>query len=179
MTLRVLVIVLLSANVLAAADDPARPVLTDIQAHCQVLGPKWEESYGIRIDDLSSSAGLSEAELEVAAMLQKQLQPVGIVAVADYSCTRSGVLLDVVTVRVFVFDDRLSARDWWQKKYEYTGWEEHYSIVDDAEFPAVDSTQMVKRAVLFGNVWITSHHLRTGDEHLTLLYRILELLTEV
>ena len=169
-----LMMLLMCANALAADGAPIRPTLTNIQADCEILGLDWSDEYGIRIDDWSKLSRLSNAEREVAGTLKKQLQPLGIASAADYSCARSEAPLDVVTVRVFVFENQQRASDWWRKKYEYENWEQHYAKVTGAEFSTVDSKQMVKRAILFGNIWITTHHIREGQEHLALLESILE-----
>lgn len=170
--------ILAYSGALAEEGVPLSPVLTRIQPDCQLIGANWRDEYGIRIDDLSNLRDLPSNELRTAETLAKQLQPLGIVAVADYSCAKQDAPLDIVTVRVFTFEDPRLASDWWQKKYQYYGWEKHYTKPAGSKYPTVDSTELAKRAMLEGNLWITSHHIRTGTEHLILLENVLDLLGE-
>lgn len=164
---------LLFADSAAPGSVPMRPVLTQIQPDCRALGASWADSYGIKIDDLSSLQGLSSNEREVAQSLSEQLKPLGITSVADYSCVKSDTPLDIVTVRVFVFENPARAAAWWRKKYEYENWEQHYTKIPEARYPTVDSVQQPKRAMLVSNLWITSHHIRPGNEHTALLDNVL------
>lgn len=158
----------------ASESAPFRPVLTEIQPACSALGQGWQREYGLRIDDLSELQSLSSNELEVAKALRDQVQPLGIIGVADYSCSKQGEPLDITTVRVFVFQSSARASDWWESKYQFDGWEKHYTSPANAKHAALDSTQIPKRVVLAHNLWITSHHIQTGDEHLVLLDHILD-----
>lgn len=165
---------LIFADAGASGNAPLSPILTQIHPDCQAIGADWQESYGIKIDDLSSLRGLTSNEREIAQTLRKQLQPLGIKAAADYSCAKSELPLDIVTVKVFVFENPTLATDWWRRKYEYEEWEQHYTKPPEGEYPTVDSTQLPKRAILFGNLWITSHHIRPGNEHIVMLDNILK-----
>ena len=165
---------LLFAAASASEDTQLSPVLTQIQADCSTLGPDWQGEYGLRIDNLSDLRELSKNEREVARTLRDQVQPLGIVGVADYSCAKLDAPLDIVTVRVFVFSSVALASDWWEGKYLYEGWEKHYVKPEIAKHAALDSTQTAKRALLAHNLWLTSHHVQSGDEHLTLLEHILD-----
>ena len=164
---------LLFATASASEGTQLRPNLADIQPDCSALGPAWRAEYGLRIDDLSDLRELSKNEREVARTLRDQVQPLGIVGVADYACARHDAPLDIVTVRVFVFSSSALAADWWEAKYEYEGWEKHYAKPGNARHTAVDSTQTQKRALLAHNLWLTSHHIQPGDEHLALLDHML------
>ena len=163
-------------NSWASESAPLRPKLTQIEPDCGVLGPNWDDEYGMKIDNLSDLRGLSSNEQRVAEILREQLLPLGIVGVADYSCIKQEAPLDTATVRVFVFENSTLAFTWWGKKYQYEGWENHYTRPADARHEILDSTQIAKRVVITSNLWVTSHHIQSGTEHLVLLNNILSLL---
>jgi hypothetical protein len=73
--------------------------------------------------------------------------------------------LDSVTVKVFLFNDAESCRKWWEKKYRHDGWEKYYRVVESKFGAAVDSLEINKRAITFGNVWITTQQNQPGDLH--------------
>jgi hypothetical protein len=140
--------------------------LRSIELPADLLGPGWRRLAGVRIDSFDDLTGLSEAEREQAKLLQPQLVPEGVRAAADYSLARTNVPLDTVTVRVFLFTDAESCRKWWNKKYRHEGWENVYRTVDSKYGSAVDSLQINKRAIAFGNAWITTQQNLPGDLHL-------------
>lgn len=160
------------ATSFASDSTPYRPELTRIEPDCSTLGPAWQAQYGITINDFSNLQGISSADLSVAERLRDQVQPLGIIGAADYSCSTREGPLDIATVRVFVFKDSALASEWWEKKYQYDGWEDHYTRPVNAEHRVLDSTQSAKRVLLARNLWITSHHIQPGTEHLMLLASI-------
>ncbi len=151
---------------------------TEVELPTTVLGKGWQPSPGLKIDDLTKLESLDEGERKAAEELAKQTVPLGIRAVGDYSLAKIGFPLNMVTVRVFVFQDADQCRTWWRKKYQAEGWGKHYKIVASDRFAAVDSIQENKRAVAFGNVWLTAHQLGKGDEHLKALTAVIDSLTQ-
>ena len=63
------------------------------------------------------------------------------------------------------------------KKYEYEGWEKHYSKIECESAHVVRSTQTNKAAMAFGNVWLTTHQLGKGREHIDAANYVLRQLT--
>lgn len=180
-------VVLLLAVALQRADEQKLPDIwdrvvakkvTEVELLPSVLGDGWKRDAGIRIDDLEDISALPEPERRVAQQLREQFAPLGIRSVADYTLVKSGFPLNTVTVRVFLFRNPDQCREWWEKKYRYAGWEKHYKPVASDEFVAVDSLQENKRAIAFGNAWITAHQLQKGDEHLTCLRDLIVRLSE-
>ena len=150
------------------------PTLSKIVPDCGVLEGNWKVSEGIKVDSLSDLSGVAKINLKSVEQLRSKIQPLGINAMGEYSCVVSSGGINIVTVKVFVFGSQDKAEAWWGKKYEYKGWEEHYSKVKGIKTLGVDSKQLKKRAILLNNIWITTHHIKHGDEHLTLLDSIVE-----
>ena len=150
------------------------PSLSTITHDCNKLGNLWGNSYGIKVDNITDLSTLSEQEKNQVKSLQKPFQKLGIIALADYTCIHKQAPVNTVTVKVFVFKNKKLASDWWHKKYQYEGWEKHYTKSIDTSYASVDSKQLSKRALLVKNIWITTHHLKTGNEHLILLDDILK-----
>jgi hypothetical protein len=138
---------------------------------------KWQVSPGIKINDLATLSDVPAASRQAAIAISKQLKPIGVSAVADYSLVSRGFPLNTITVRVFVFEDPLKCKAWWTKKYEHDGWEKFYSKAQCDSARVVRSTQTNKTAMAFGNVWLTTHQLGEGDEHITAANHVLNLLT--
>jgi hypothetical protein len=148
-----------------------------------LFGEGWERSKGIVADDLDKLADLPEAALNIMNQLKPELTRLGVVGVADYSVVRTKWPLNTVTVRVFVFSDIEKCDESWQKKYQFDGWQKHYKVVDNNRYAALDSLQKKfphanKRVLKFDRVWITTHQLGDGNEHLKAAEHIIEQLTE-
>ena len=160
-----------------AGPAPAEPMLAEIwggrvttelsalDLPPEILGEGWVRSPGFRIDDLADLDRLEGLERALGDSLAKKLGPLGVRGVGDYSLARDSSPTNIVSVRVYRFHSAEACRDWWRRKYRYEGWERHYEPVPFEGRVAVDSRQMNKRAVAFGDVWLTAHQLGEGDEH--------------
>jgi hypothetical protein len=133
------------------------------------LGEGWIGPTGLVVDDFRDVSKYPADVQDLVEALKKQVSAIGVVATADFTYRKKLNPLHQVTVRVFVFDSEKSCREWWQKKYQYEGWEKQYSIVADDRHSAVDSREAPKRAVAFGNVWLTSGTLGESKEHVKAL----------
>jgi hypothetical protein len=133
------------------------------------LGDGWEGPTGLVVDDFSDLSKYPPDVKDLAEALKDQVTAIGVVATADFTYRRKLNALQQVTVRIFVFESDHACRDWWQKKYRYAGWEKHYNVVAGDEHSAVDSKEAPKRAVSFGNVWLTSGTLGESKAHLKAL----------
>ena len=151
--------------------------VTEIELPPSVLGDKWKISPGLKIDDLSTLSDVPVTSRQAARNVAKQLKPFGVCSVADYSLVVTEIPFNTVTVKVFVFDNAMKCKAWWIKNYEYDGWEKHYLKVDSDIARVVRSTQMNKTCMAFGNVWLTTHQLRKGDDHIKAANHVLKLLT--
>ena len=133
------------------------------------LGEGWLGPTGLVVDDFNDTSKYPAEVQDLVKALKDQVAAIGVIATADFTYQKKLNPLHQVTVRVFVFDTEKSCREWWQKKYEYDGWEKHYGVVAGDKHAAVDSMQMSKRAVAFGNVWLTSGTLGESKEHVKAL----------
>ncbi len=168
-----LLLILVFLSITVAVGKQELPTLTKIKPNCDILGVNWKESEGIKIDNLSDLSRLSPQKTSTVEKLKKQIEPLGIIALADYSCAKTKEAINIVTIKVFVFENDDRALSWWNKKYKYDGWEQHYTIAKNLNYSGVDSKQLKKRAILLDNLWITAHHIQQGDEHLVLLENII------
>lgn len=152
-------------------------VVSQIELPANVLQGAWKASTGLRIDELSKTEQLPPEYKRIVEALAKQFAPIGVRSVADYSLVKTDVPLNTVTVRVFVFNDANACRSWWQKKYERERWQKHYKKVDCNAAVVVSSLEMNKTAMAFGNVWLTTHQLGEGNEHIAAANHVLKQLT--
>lgn len=154
----------------ADSNTPPQPKqLTDISLDPATFGDNWKASSGIVLngwDDISNLPG--EAQ-KIMVPLRSQVEPMGVIALGDFSCVRKVFPLNMITVRVFKFKNSELASTWGDKKYQYSGWEQHYKLVEDLPYFAVDSTQLKKRCVISDEYWITSHHLGDSNLHIKAL----------
>jgi hypothetical protein len=137
----------------------------------------WTGPTGLVVNKLNDLSDVPGDQRSQVAALMAQIPKVGVVGVADFTYRRKSDPMQQVTVRVFVFDNAELCRGWWKSKYEYDGWEKHYTKVSGVPYAAVDSTQMAKRAVVMGNVWMTSGTISKTDEHIKILERYIEAVT--
>lgn len=158
-------------------DDVPLVKVTDFKLPPSALEGNWKTSEGIRIDDLSKANRQLPGQRELIESLEKT-GPTGLRSVADYTLVASGFPLNTVSVRVFVFEETSQCEEWWKQKYEAEGWEQHYEKLEYSNVAAVRSLQAPKIAVAFGRVWITSHHIQTGDEHIKAARYVIEQLTK-
>jgi hypothetical protein len=170
----VLFILAVTYAAVATGDDPKTPVtftgkVSKLGIVAEQLGSEWTGPTGLAIDDFQDLSGYSDDVKEVAEELKKQVAALGVVQTADFTYRKKFNALHQVTLRVFVFDNPESCRSWWKKKYQFDGWEKQYSAVAGLPYSAVDSKDMTKRAVSFGNVWITCGALDKTDDHLKVL----------
>jgi hypothetical protein len=133
------------------------------------LGPGWTGPTGLVVDDFQNVINCPDELKPVIEELKRSYAPIGVVGCADFTYRKKANPLHQVTLRIFVFDSEESCRDWWKKKYQYAGWENHYTAVQNVPYRALDSAQMTKRAVSFGNVWLTCGTLVQSDDHLKVL----------
>jgi hypothetical protein len=133
------------------------------------LGEGWLGPTGLVVDDFDDTSKYPAEVQDLVKALKDQVSSIGVVATADFTYRKKLSPLHQVTVRVFIFDTEDSCRAWWQKKYKYNSWEKHYSVVPGDKHAVVDSKEMSKRAVAFGNVWLTSGTLGESKEHLKAL----------
>jgi hypothetical protein len=172
-----LCVLALSASVHAAPDAPVyHGKVSALSVASQSLGKDWTGPTGLVIDDFDDLSNVAREARAIAEALKKQVAPLGVVAVADFTYRRQSDPLDQVTLRVFVFDTEESCRDWWRKKYRAEGWEKAYTVVEGVPYDALDSKETTKRIVALGNVWMTCGSLKKSDSHLKLLDLCLEML---
>jgi len=132
------------------------------------LGADWTGPTGLVVDDFRD-LGKQPADTKAAAeSLTEQVTPLGVVAVADFAYRKQSNPLKQVTLRAFVFDSPDKCRQWWEMKYMYDGWQQHYAVVDGAE-QTLDSKEVPKRAVALANVWLTCGSLGADNTHIEIL----------
>jgi len=176
--LSLIIAMLLTAR--AFADEPVQAAVvfkgkvSMLGIAASQLGSEWTGPTGLVIDDFKDLTNLSGEDKEVAEELKKQVAAIGVVQTADFTYRKKLNPLHQVTLRVFVFDSNQSCRNWWKQKYQFDGWEKYYSAVRGLPYSAADSKETSKRAVAFGNVWITCGALGETNDHLKVLDLYLE-----
>ena len=152
--------------------------VSSIELPASTLSGKWKVIKGLRVDNLNNLEDVSESQLQTVENLAKQLLPLGIQSAADFTLSSADFPLNTVTVKVYIFNNAQQCQSWWKKKYQYAGWQQHYQPVEQINMFRVDSLQMNKSAFAFSHVWLTTHQLQDGKEHIDAANHIIRLLTD-
>lgn len=158
-------------------DDVPLVKVTDFKLPPTALEGNWKASEGVQIEELSKANRQLTGQRELIESLEKT-GPKGIKSVADYTLVASGFPLNTVSVRVFIFEEASQCEEWWKKKYEADGWDKQYEKLEYSNVVAVRSLQSQKIAVAFGRVWISSHQIQAGEEHIKAARYVIEQLTK-
>ena len=157
------------------ADDGAKSAVTfagkvsRLEIPAEQLGSEWMGPTGLIIDNFNDLSMYSDEDKAVVEEVKKQVTAIGVIQTADFTYRKKFNPLHQVTLRVFVFESEQSCRNWWKQKYQFDGWEKHYSAVAGLPHDAVDSKETSKRAATFGNVWLTCGALSKTEDHLKVL----------
>jgi hypothetical protein len=167
--LTLLLLTLVVGQVTARGESGAKSAefrgkLSSLPSLAEELGAGWHGPTGLVIDDVDDLSTLDAQAKQVAATVVKQLKPLKVKSVADFTYTRRDTP-QIVTVRIFVFESRAAARDWWRTKYKHPGWEQYYQETRGLGDESVKSTELAKEMSIKGNVWLTSHQLHKGQEY--------------
>jgi hypothetical protein len=144
--------------------------LSDLSIPAADIGNGWTGPTGLVVDDLRDLSKHPADVQAVAKSLKDQVFPLGVVAMADFTYRKQNSPLDQVTLRVFVFDSAEKCSQWWHKKFQYEGWQQHYNRAAGDEH-ALDSKEVPKRVTAFSNVWLTCGSLGDQNAHIEILNR--------
>jgi hypothetical protein len=147
--------------------------LSTLSLPAAALGPEWAGPTGLVVDDFNDLSGHPADGTAVAESLKEQLAPLGVVAVADFTYRKQAHPLNQVTLRIFKFESTEKCDEWWQKKYQYEGWEKHYDPVAGEE-RTLDSKEIPKRAVAIATLWLTCGSTGDPNAHLEILSQYLK-----
>ncbi len=149
-----------------------------------MFGEGWKKPDSLIVDDWNKLDDLSAVHREVIGELnlKSQLEPHGIVGVADYTFVRTQPPLNTVTVTAFLFADSAKCDEWWKKKCQYKGWEKDFKKVESERYQALDAINTEfpnskKRLIKFDRLWISALHLGDDDKHLKAAEHIIAQLT--
>lgn len=143
--------------------------LSALSIPAEKLEGVWSGPTGLVVNNLNDLSDVPQEHRPLVEPMKAEFGKIGVVGMADFTYRWRPDVRHQITVRVFVFDNEESCRAWWKTKYEYAGWEKHYVRVAGVPYAAVDSTQMTKRIVAMGNVWMTSGALGKTDDHIKIL----------
>jgi len=134
------------------------------------MGDDWTGPTGVVVDDLSDLKDQPEDVKPMVQALSTAYRALGVVGLADFTYRRKSKPLEQLTLKLFLFESETKRQDWWTKKYRHDGWEKFYTVPAGLPYDAVDSTQVTKRIIGFGNVWMTcSSTVEKTDQHIKLL----------
>lgn len=151
-----------------------RGKVSSLRVEAETFGKDWQGPTGLVVDDFQNTEALPPEVRQVAELLKKQVTPLGVIAAADFTYRSKSDPFDQITLRIFVFASEKSCRDWWQKKYQFDGWEKLYSPIKDRPYRAMDSKETDKRIVSFNNVLMTCGSLKKSQVHLKVLDQYLK-----
>lgn len=143
--------------------------LSALSIPAEKLFGDWSGPTGLVVDDLNDLSDVPAEQRSLVESTKADFGKIGVVGIADFTYRSKKDAMHQITLRVFVFDSEQSCHAWWKSKYEYDGWEKHYVKVPSVPYKAVDSSQVTKRMVAMGNLWITSGALRKTDDHIKML----------
>jgi hypothetical protein len=160
--------------------DPARAdeiKVSELRIAPEKIGNGWTAAPGIVVDNLEA-APADEKTAEIVAGLKKQMRPLGVRGVADFTYRNTSDRNRQTTARIFVFDTKEQCQQWIKTKYQFSGWEEKYKRAEDKERAVFDSVEARKRIIGAGNVLITVGTIADQDDHLPVAELILAKLKE-
>lgn len=138
------------------------------------VGADWTGPTGLVIDDIETPPPADKNAAELVAGLQKQMKPLGVKGMADFTYRKKSDPLQQVTLRVFAFKTEEQCNQWMKTKYQFPGWEKKYKKIADKDVIGFDSLEMRKRIVAVGALWITAGTIAENNDYL----RVLDLLLE-
>lgn len=158
----------------ARADDLK---VSKLRVAPEKIGADWAAAPGIVVDDLEAPPA-EKATAEIVTGLKKQVRPLGVRGLADFTYRHKTDRNRQVTARVFVFDTPEKCQEWIKTKYQFAGWEEKYKRVEDKDRMTFDSLEIPKRIVATDKILITCGTIGEKDDHLPVLKLILANLQE-
>jgi len=172
-----------NANAPSIPLQVVRP-LSEASLPANMFGKRWKKPDSIIVDDWSKLDELSPVHRKVVGELnlKPQLEPHGIVGVADYTLVRTEWPLNTVTVNAFLFTDSAKCDKWWEMKCQYKGWEKDFKKVVGEPYQALDAVDTTypksnKRLIKFDNSWVSAHQLGDDDKHVKAAEHVISQLT--
>jgi hypothetical protein len=168
----ILAVIMVSAP--AGADELK---VSKLRVAPEKIGADWTTAPGLVVDDLEAPPA-DKATAEIVAGLKKQVRPLGVRGLADFTYRKKDDRNRQVTARIFTFDTEDQLQQWIKTKYQFAGWEEKYKQVKDKDRTVFDSLETRKRILATGKVLITCGTIADQDDHLPVLELILAHLNE-
>ncbi|MFN3244367.1 MAG: hypothetical protein ACE37K_22875 [Planctomycetota bacterium] len=149
--------------------DPAAPSL-DRLAPSSLLGDGWHPGTMLVVTDWQQLDALDATQRATAEMLRGPMQKQGVTGIAELSWSRKQMPIDMLSVRVLRFADAAKLRSWRQLKYGGLR-DAELKPVEGAPFETYDvlADGKHKRIVFFDEVFVSSHHVQKGDDHVAAL----------
>ncbi len=167
-----------------ALSAPLRVVqqLSEASLPVTMFGSGWKKPDSLIVDDWGKLSDLSTVHREVVdeLNLKAQLEPFGIVGVADYTLVRTTAPFNTVTVNVFLFANPAKCDEWWEKKCQYEGWGKDFEVVKSDHYQALDvinAKYTKKRLIKFDRLFLSTLQLGNDDKHLKAAEHIIGELT--
>ena len=137
------------------------------------LEGNWRGPSGAIYDDFYDLDSLPAIQQSMAEPLKKLMVPFGIRASGDFIYINPDDPGSIVTLSVFQFDSATQCDAYWKLRYVDTPEAPLLNEVANSPYRAVDqkSEGLYKRHAAFGNILLTAHQLRPGDEHIHVLER--------
>jgi hypothetical protein len=148
--------------------------LAEIGIPASSLSGDWSGPTGLVVEDLTSIDHLSAEQKKIVKPFSAQARETGVVSLAAFTYTKKSDSRYQVTVRIFIFSTGRHCQEWIEKKYTSESVKKYYKKVSGEKELTFDSTQINKRIVAFGNVWITSGMSAAGQDHIKMLNLYIE-----
>jgi hypothetical protein len=171
------VIAILVAAAISASAGADEIKVSKLRVAPEKIGADWTPAPGIVVDDLEAPPA-DKQTAAIVAELKKQVRPLGVRGLADYTYRNKTDRTRQVTVRVFAFDTKDQLEQWIKTKYQFAGWEEKYKQVEDKDRIVFDSLEVRKRIVVTDKLLITVGTIADQDDHMPVLELILANLKE-
>ncbi|MFK7766241.1 MAG: PQQ-binding-like beta-propeller repeat protein [Mariniblastus sp.] len=139
--------------------------IEDFSIPVTIVGGKWVAPPVFRVSNLEDLTSLPPKYQKNANALSEELSPLGVRSVADFSFLSGGVPIGSVAIRLMVFKDSQQCKAWWNKNYQFDGWEAKFKPINSFEKAVcVESKQRALRALAFGNIGITGQQHSRGNK---------------
>ena len=153
--------------------------VNDLHIPAVVVGDGWNEMPVFRAPDLHDIESLDPKLQKAAATLAEQYKSQGVRSVANFSFLKPSVRVGSISIRLLIFDDAAKCKAWWEKKYQYEGWEKDFKKVELKNSHCVENLKHASQVMAFGNIGITGqqHSIRDKTKYITAMRSLsLELL---
>jgi hypothetical protein len=141
---------------------------SELSIPASIIGEKWNGPKGLVVDTFENLNN------SMVKSLKKTVEPLGVIAMADYTYTDKKNVFNTITIRLFVFETKALRKKFCDKKYYSDEAKKLYKESKKIDYIILDSLQVNKRIIIYDKYFITGSQLLTkGNDHTGILQKYL------